>query len=189
MATDLIKKIINCGRKTLGLKPVWQQIEYFNPDWKGRIQKMAAHIKKGESVVDLGCGQMWLKEFLPGSNKYTGVDYKHRGEGTVVADFNKGDFPEAKADVFFVSGCMEYVNDHHAFIGNIARSGRRCVISYCCVEDYPEIEKRRERAWVNDLTRAQVIACFEKNRMFLTVEDKTESNNSIFVFEKTDKEK
>lgn len=186
MTINLLKKIINRGRKALGLKPVWQQIEYFNPDWKIRIKKMAVHIRNGESVIDLGCGQMWLKEFLPSSNRYTGVDYKNRGEDTVVTDFNKGDFPNAKADVFFVSGCMEYVYDHCAFIEKIAKSGRRCVISYCCVEDYPEIERRRERAWVNDLTREEVIACFKKNKMFLTVEDKTESNNSIFVFEKRD---
>ncbi len=88
MGLKLIKKIINRVRKTLRLKPVWQQIEYFNPDWKGRIGKMASHIAPGESVVDLGCGQMWLKEFLSASSRYTGVDYTQRGADTIVADFN-----------------------------------------------------------------------------------------------------
>jgi len=136
------KNIINRVRKVLGLKPKWKQIEYFNPDWKSRIKKMASYIAIGESVVDLGCGQMWLREFLPGSNKYTGVDYRQRGEGTLVVDFNNGEFPDVKADVFFSSGCMEYVVDYDSFIEKIARVGRRCIISYCCIEDFKEKEKR-----------------------------------------------
>ncbi len=79
---------------------------------------------------------------------------------------------------------MEYVSDHASFIKKIASSGRRCIISYCCIENFPEKEKRRERAWVNDLTRAQVVESFKRNRMFLVSEDMTESHNSIFIFEK-----
>ena len=43
----------------------WQDIEYFDDKWKERIEQMARFIKNGSTVIDFGCGPMWLKEYLP----------------------------------------------------------------------------------------------------------------------------
>ena len=43
-------------------KKSWKEIEYFNPQWKERIIRMYEHIKDANSIVDYGCGEMWLKE-------------------------------------------------------------------------------------------------------------------------------
>ena len=163
----------------------WSEIEYFNPEWRQRIQEMAQHIEDDESVVDLGCGQMWLRDFLAPGNTYTGVDYRQRGEDTLVCDFNQGEFPDIHADTYFVSGCLEYVVDHEAFIGDISRHCRTCIISYCCVEDFANISLRRHRAWKNDLNRDQLVNVFEQFGMSLKTENKTDSKNSIFVFRRS----
>ncbi|MBK9568932.1 MAG: hypothetical protein IPO53_02690 [Chitinophagaceae bacterium] len=42
----------------------WQDIEYFDDKWKERIEQMARFIKNGSSVIDLGCGPMWLKRIF-----------------------------------------------------------------------------------------------------------------------------
>jgi len=43
----------------------WKEMEYFDPAWKQRIETMAALIpKQSQSVLDLGCGKMWLKDYL-----------------------------------------------------------------------------------------------------------------------------
>lgn len=177
------------ARKIRGLvfgkiNPTWTQIEYFNPEWKNRIRVMSQYIGSTDSVIDLGCGQMWLKEFLSSSNRYTGVDYQQRDDKTIVCDFNKHEFPKVSADVYFVSGCLEYIKDHETFIEKIAAGCKRCVISYCCIEDFSDIALRRQRAWVNDLGREQLVELFVSKGMVFTCENKTLTNNSIFVFDK-----
>lgn len=165
------------------VNPTWAQIEYFNPEWKHRIQVMSQYVGKTDSVLDLGCGQMWLKEFLSSSNSYTGVDYQQRDSETIVCNFNNHEFPDVKADVFFISGCLEYVIDPGAFICRIAAGCKRCIISYCCLEEFPDIAKRREHAWVNDLSKDQLIELFARNGMDLAFEDKTVTNNCILIFD------
>lgn len=165
-------------------RPTWRQIEYFNTEWKNRIRIMSQYIGKGDSVVDLGCGQKWLKEFLTPENRYTGVDYRKRNDETIICDFNSHEYPNLSADVYFISGCLEYVEDYDDFIDNAVNLCRRCIISYCCIEDFPDKSLRRRRAWVNDLAREQLIKAFEQKGMRLTCEDKTMTNNSIFIFDK-----
>lgn len=163
-------------------RSTWSEIEYFNPEWKNRIKIMSQYIGPTDSVVDFGCGEMWLKEFLGRGNQYIGVDYKKRDGETLVCDFNQGEYPNVIGDVCFVSGCLEYIVDYEALIKHIANRFSRCIISYCCIEDFSNMDARRQRTWVNDLSRDQVITIFEANRMKLNVENKTLTNNSIFVF-------
>jgi hypothetical protein len=145
---------------------------------------MSQYIGKNDSVVDLGCGEMWLKCFLEPSNKYTGVDYRKRDENTIICDFNKGMYPNINADVYFISGCLEYVVNYESLIDNISNYCRMCILSYCCIEDFPDMILRRKRAWVNDLGKLQLINIFASKGMELTNEAKTLTNNSIFIFRK-----
>lgn len=166
------------------IEPSWQQIEYFNPEWKQRIRIMSQYIAETDSVVDLGCGQKWLKEFLSPLNRYTGVDYRQRDGETIICDFNKYEYPNIPADVYFISGCLEYVDDYESLIENVANNCRRCIISYCGIEDFSDMRLRRQRAWVNDMSRQQLIDVFGRKGMDLVREDRTQTNNSIFVFGK-----
>ena len=93
-------------------RPVsWRNIEYFNKKWKVRIEKMSAFVDPNCSVVDLGCGRMWLREYLPKTVRYYPVDYEDRGAGCIVQDFNQYQYPDVDADTAFASGCQEHVND------------------------------------------------------------------------------
>ncbi len=151
----MLKKLLFWRKKT------WKKIEYFNPEWKTRIQSMAQLIpESSQSVVDLGCGKMWLLDFLQDDIIYHPVDYQRRGPNTIIADFNKGQFPSIKADVFFVSGCLEYVDDYEWFIENITAHGQHCILSYCSLEHFPDIEDRKQRCWVNHLQGSEVIQLF-----------------------------
>jgi hypothetical protein len=159
----------------------WREIEYFDKKWKERIGSMASHVPAGSTVMDLGCGKMWLREFLHGGT-YLPVDYVSRGKDTIVCDFNKKEFPEAWADVVFVSGCLEYMEDYRWFVGRISGSCRRCVISYCTTEEYPNLPQRRVATWVNDLSGADVIGVFLAHGMALTSKSVI-NKNTIFVFD------
>jgi hypothetical protein len=178
-----IKNIVSPLFKKINTKKEWKQIEYFEDSWKNRLRVMVKYIPNDITIMDLGCGPMWLKEFVK-YKKYYPVDYKKRGDETIVCDFNKKEFPAHHADYAFVGGCLEYVMDHKWFINQISLHVENCVISYCCIDHLTNVDTRRENAWVNDLSKAEIIEEFKNNGMILIKEDMYLDFNTIFVFTK-----
>lgn len=160
----------------------WNEIEYFNPKWKKRIKDMSIFIEDGDSVLDLGCGEMWLREYLNESNKYFGVDYKERGENTIVCDFNKNEYPNIKADVAFISGCLEYIKDYEWFISKLSQSHSKIIISYCTLEEYSNIKDREAKAWVNHLKEEELLSLINSKGFELI--HKETGYSTFFVFKK-----
>lgn len=161
----------------------WRDIEYFNRKWKIRIRKMSEFIEPDCSVVDLGCGRMWLKNYLPQTVKYFPVDYKYRGADCIVQDFNQLQYPDVDADTAFVSGCLEYIDEPRWFVSEICRNQTMCVLSYCTTEYFPDEMVRMKKAWVNSLSETQVISLF-KDFGFALTHKTHEKTYVIFVFRK-----
>ena len=170
---------------TLSKQKKWKDIEYFDPVWKDRIQMMAKLIPSNKKVLDLGCGEMWTKQFLQDGCTYYPVDYTNRGnQSIIICNFNKYEFPEIEVDFCFVSGCLEYVSDFEWFIKQISNVSQSCVISYCTLEKFPDLQKRKNRTWSNHLTKDALIKQFLNVGFKLIHEDITNSNNTIFLFNK-----
>ena len=168
-----------------GRKADWKNKERFNPAWKNRIEVMSTFLdSEDKSVVDLGCGPMWLKEFLDPGVAYTGVDYVDRGPGSVVRDLNKGEFSEVDADVYFVSGCLEYIHDPAWLIRMICSHTEKCVLSYCDVGRFPDRKWRESLGWVNHLSKQEVIEMFRSHGFALCAENVSSLENQILVLAK-----
>ncbi len=176
----LIGKFLKLFKTTK--KTEWKDIEYFNEAWKVRIENMSEYIEDDDDILDLGCGEMWLKEYLSEKNRYFPVDYKDRGEGTLICNFNKYEYPNVIANTAFVSGCLEYINDYSWFVDQIVFNQTKCVLSYCTAEEFPDIKDRERRTWVNNLTKNDVIELF-LDRGF-TLKSVNHNFATIFVFEK-----
>jgi hypothetical protein len=161
----------------------WAEVEYFDEGWRARIEEMARFIAPGESVVDLGCGRMWLKPLLS-NNQYYPVDYKRRDDSTVVANFNSHEYPDIVADVAFLSGTLEYVEDYEWFVHQVCSRSRKCIASYCTIDCYPELVVRYRKAWKSHLSRCDLLKLFARNGMELDAESGVVMNNPIFVFSK-----
>ena len=159
----------------------WQDMEYFDPKWTERIREMAKYITRGKSVIDLGCGKMWLKEYLH-ENPYFPVDYISRGDDTIICDFNKKQFPNIQTDIAFVSGALEYVVDTSWFVSEISMHSRECILSYCLKENFSDINFRKKQAWVNNFSRNEIVDLFRSFGFVLNSENTTTSKNSIFYF-------
>lgn len=174
----LTKRVL--GKVLLKKSVNWKEIEYFNSDWKNRIVIMSQFINSGDSILDLGCGEMWLKEFLPEKCLYIPVDYTARkGGDTVICDFNKGEFPELKVKVAFISGCFEYIIDYNAFVKNLSTYCDRVIISYVSKEIQPDLNKRIGYAWKNHLTRSQFLKVFVRNGFTL---EKSVTDGKFFIY-------
>lgn len=186
--SDLMRKLTKRAGQILGLplrrkNTEWRDIEYFDDSWINRTRMMANFLPDNVSVMDLGCGKMWLRDIHPIS-EYIPVDYCDRGPGTQLCDFNKKEFPNKTVDYSFVSGCLEYVEDPKWFVSEIARTSKACVISYCTTDNIADIKTRRQFCWDNDLSRAGIIELFRGVHMYLKTEALYLTSNNIFVFSK-----
>lgn len=165
----------------MGAPVIWRgelenKLGYEQFKWKKRIVAMARFIDScDKTVMDLGAGNMHLRGLLDENHIYVPVDYKKTAEDTVVCDFNKGEFPEIKADVIIAAGILDYINEPKWFLDKICETADKCVISYKGREKYPEslmdseeiIEHMKKNGFVltgkeEELEEWTLIGCFEK---------------------------
>jgi hypothetical protein len=131
----------------------WSDFEYFDDKWKRRIKRMSGMIENETSFLDIGCGKMWLKEFLPQGGVYHGCDYTRRDETTIICDFNKKEFPSLSIDCCFASGVIEYLDDPRWLFDQAFRSARSLIFSYCPLEIQPDLPYRKSLGWRNHVSR------------------------------------
>lgn len=164
---------------------IWKDIEYFDESWKYRIEFMSTSIKPGSSILDLGCGKMWLKDYLPENCTYIPVDYTPRGPDCRIYDFNKYQFPQIQVDTAFISGCLEYIFDVDWFIDNICLFSNQCILSYCTTDQTKDLTIRNKRLWVNHLSSSELISLFIKHNFSGSCI--LQEENCIFVFKRCTK--
>ena len=181
-----IKRVPLAILRRLGVaKHTWKDVETFDESWRRRIQIMAGLVTSdARSILDVGCGRMWLREYLPRTCEYRGVDYVSRGDGCLVCDLNRHEFPPESVDVVFISGCLEYVEDYRWFLRTVAGSIRKQVIlSYCVVDRFDNMPQRRASAWVSDLSEAMLLSECELAGLRLVTKAEAPSGDRIYVLE------
>lgn len=142
----------------------WSDEKALSPAWDQRAQLAAGFIPAGARVLDLGCGRMALRRFLPESCSYQGCDLVARDGATIVCDFNAGAFPEpaaAGADVIVMLGVLEYIAEADAFFAQLQRSHRDIVLSYCATDLDPECD-RAALGWINHFSLLDLATLFDR---------------------------
>jgi coenzyme F420-reducing hydrogenase beta subunit len=174
----------------------WQEREN-SPDfdwsaWERRIVEMTRYLENADrSVLDCGSGNMFLKKVLKDGVKYYPVDYKKRFDETIVCDFNRKEFPDIDVDVIFLSGILEYINDPKWFLAESADRAKKIVLSYNPLDILPDIALRRSAAWVNDLSKDEIITILHSLGFLLTHWDNIPIPNTrcqLFCFVKATSE-
>jgi len=75
-----------------------------------RVRKLTEMLDfRFQSIMDLGCGQQTLKQYFPKTTRYYPINQFSQAKGTIVKDFNKGEFLNQKVDICFASGIFEYI--------------------------------------------------------------------------------
>lgn len=104
----------------------WGSIE-----WTKRTKIIASRIPAGAKVIDLGGGYGTLLKYLDQPGSYTSVDLQQWTDKTIVADFNKGEFPEIpEADIIVAQGILEYIDKPLEFLEKIHKYGSQLFLSY-----------------------------------------------------------
>ena len=181
-----LKRVPFAILRRLGIaKHTWKNVENFDDSWRRRIELMAGFVpSSARSILDVGCGRMWLREYLPATCEYRGLDYVCRGEGCIVCDLNRREFPAGSVDVVFISGCLEYVEEYRWFLRTVAeRSRMRVILSYCVLDHFNNMPQRRASAWVSDLTEAALLAECDAAGLNLVSKIEAPAGDRIYVLE------
>jgi methyltransferase family protein len=142
----------------------WSDMTAFQRTWDARARLAAQYITDGTHILDLGCGRMALRRFLPPRCVYRGCDLVARDDDTVVCNFNAGEFPEEvsrKVDVIVLLGVLEYIVDVDAFFDRLRYSNRDVVLSYSPREWSSNID-RAALGWFNALSLDELAAIFRR---------------------------
>jgi len=169
-------------------KNKWEYIEYFDESWKHRIKEMVKLIPEdARSILDIGCGDSWLRTFIKSDCKYYGVDYKKRDSHTIVCDLNQRQFPRGmKVDVAFCSGVLEYIEKINLewFFQQIRESSSVLLLSYCTLELNKNLRGRISLCWKNHFYKEDLIRFIERiGFSFVHESDFSVDGNQIFKFD------
>lgn len=144
---------------------------------------MASYIREPCSVADFGCGMMWLESLLPKGSTYYPFDYIRRDERTVVLNLNHDPLPPINAEVAFLSGVLEYIEDLAGFAQMLAAADfKKIILSYCTLEKFENLKNRESLNWVSHQSLFEFLAIFLGDYNLSAIDDV--NNNTILVFDR-----
>ncbi len=95
-----------------------------------RLKAAASLIEPGSRVLDLGCGSMLLREFLPRGCTYVPADlYADRHPEIIPVDLNKGEFPESSFDVVVMLAVLGVVTDKLGLLRKIRERSPKMILT------------------------------------------------------------
>jgi hypothetical protein len=129
-----------------------------------RAELAAQFIPAGSRVLDIACGGMALQRLLPTGCSYQGCDRIARGGGSIVCDFDAGDFPTqaaAQSDIIVMLGALEQIADVESFFTHLRFCKQDVVLSYCAT-DLTGTRDREALGFANALSFYDLALLFDR---------------------------
>jgi hypothetical protein len=145
----------------------WRRVAREVPPWDKRNRVIAGFITANSSVLDLGAGARFLKNYLKEGCSYQPCDVVVSAPDVIYCDFNSGVYPDLanKYDYVVCSGVFEYIRDPICFLLKIRAYGHKIILSYCVAEKGDSIIERLANGWVNHFEEDQLFELFSKADM------------------------
>jgi hypothetical protein len=139
-------------------KKRWRKVATEVPPWDHRNQLIGGMIPPNSSVVDLGCGAMTLKGWLPPGCTYQPCDVVQSAPEVLLCDFNEGLYPalDRTYDYVVCSGVLEYMRAPLDFLERISQYGSKVVLSYNPVREGAGKISRLAAGWLNHMTQPEL---------------------------------
>lgn len=114
-------------------------------NWKTRAGIIASFIPPGSRVLDMGGGMEYLLQHLDQPGAYASIDKTRCTDRTIVADFNKGEYPvlDQGFDVVVAQGLVEYLTDPADFLQQAKAYAPMMIVTYLDTASAEAKEKGR----------------------------------------------
>ena len=143
----------------------WTGNEAISSRWAKRAEIVGKMIPPQASVLDIGCGNQILTEFLFKSVKYTPADIIARTEDTIILDIDKEIWPTGKWDYITACGVLEYIHDLNSFFKNSTPLAKNIILTYHISHNRQTLDGKKRRAqlgWLSNYSLADIIRMGDK---------------------------
>lgn len=148
-------KLFGSFARPLPHRDYWSRKESFNPVWSKRAALASTFIVPGSWVVDVGCGQMQLRDYLPTGCRYTPADLTQWTEEVHSIDLDAGQFPPGTYDCAVILGVLEYLQQPQDVLQWAQSTCDRLVVSYCHPTPVATVRNRRRKHWINGFSESE----------------------------------
>ncbi len=128
----------------------WGNHEHYSTSWEERNRVAAAIISSGSSVLDLGCGRMSLRRFLPSGCRYFAADLPKWSAEVIRVDLEALEFPNGRYDYVVILGVLEYLTNPAAVIAAAADHTGKLIAGYSHPGPQSTLSQRRNALLIND---------------------------------------
>ena len=148
--------------------------------WSRRAAFAAEYLRDQPAVADFGCGTMTLAALLQPHQRYIPLDLVARDPRTLICDLNLQPPPETGATAAAFLGLVEYLHDPLSVLQRLSRQYRVLVVSYCTTDSPKAPPNRREHAWVNDFSDAEMQTLFRQSGWIVDAERRIDNMQKIW---------
>ena len=146
----------------------WSAPDSVNRSWGNRMRTavglLRPEIGRGSTVLDIGCGNMALRDVLPRGVAYQGADLVKRAPETHLIEINEGHWPNLRVDAVVGLGVLEYVYDPEAFVRGLLQLAPMAVFTYHVGNEPGKSESqtmRRKLGWLNDFDMPGLVTAID----------------------------
>lgn len=137
------------------------------------------------SILDVGCRKdKFVKNFCKEKIQYYPVDFKKHDSEIIACNFNKGAFPNIKADACICAITAEFVIQLPRFLKNLCNAAQKQIV-IICRPLYKE--KKRLYRWRNpfltDFTEEFLFKTMHRNNFNLNEAKPFEKDSSIILYD------
>jgi hypothetical protein len=144
-------------------KGYWSDIANYDFAWDARAKRAAALVAPGSRVLDLGCGRMALRRYLPNRCAYVPADLERWNEEVVAVDLDAGEFPAFDCDVIVMLGVLEHLSDPIAVLKRARAHTKTSIVSYRHPGSESLPESRCARRCVNSFSQNEFAALIARS--------------------------
>lgn len=167
----------------------WGDRDEYRDFWTSRAELAATLVPDRASILEIGVGLGAFRALVAGRCDYLGADLVPLDEATAPLDVELDPLPSGTFDFVVMLGVLEYLHAPEAALAKIFATCQRVLLSYCAVRETQAevVAIRRERGWLNDYSRADLIEIAERRgwrlQQALPYNEAPDFVQSILLFE------
>ena len=140
----------------------WSNPDNYRQHWSLRAAAAAELVPNGMSVLEIGTGTGFFRDYVQDRCIYVGADLYPLDDTVLAINLDSDQLPEGKFDYVVLLGVFEYLHEAESAIDKVCSVSTDVVCSYCCLPKCRltarSYQNRKKSGWVKRPMHTEVHA-------------------------------